>query len=569
MTTVSFYVILIFKGKYTQLYAYEGGIIMKAFKHRLTAFLTGAAMMCSLYSAPTVSAIGKVRSELPPASTLTEQAARVISAAAEPVFELNGLSKEIYCGYYVTVLGNTEQYEKLELDMEERAASGLVMAEDHLTLYVNSQTPAVVFLDTSENPELLDTVTFTVKSAPSEDFSAEVKLYGWRPEVRKKTEPKEAAGAVPSTTTTQNGNGGPPMGDTSDKAEQPTDPACTTTTTLAAGTTDGTKQQPTRPPSASQPENKPDYAELRFIQTPRRDYTVGSLFECTKYYVWLVEVFDDHFDYYDVSDYIYTTDHVYLDEVGQQTACFKTSYRTEYGSGMGLTLKLDINVLPIGGTGEAYTAGSEVTSAQQDPYYSPFFTDENGNTYNRGTNACCGYYLYIVRKGRTEFAVGEELDTTGLQVFLVEDRSWNDVYYDVTSELTITSNYDPNTPGEYEVSVFTEYAGKEGKAEKPVTYTVTVNPEMTTGPIQQTSLPWTDTTGETTQTTAVTTLLPGDVNCDGKVTVSDAILLARVVAEDQTAEVSKEGKLNADMNQNGAPDSDDIVMVLKVVAGIA
>lgn len=544
---------------------------MKAFKHRLTAVLIGAMMACSLYSAPTASAIGKVRSALPEASTLTEQAVGTVSAAGESTIEINSLSREIYCGYYISVLGNNDEYEKLELDVEERSASGLVMAEDHLTLYVNDKTPTAVFLDTSEAPELLDTVILTVKNAPTADFSAEVKVYGWRPEVRKKTEPKENAGVAPSTTTAVNGNSD---SQTSGKGEATetnsttfNDPAATTTSTLPAGTT--VFNQPTKPPSAVQPDKEPEYAELRFMQTPRTEYTVGSLFECTKYYVWLTEVFSDHIDYYDVSDYIYTTKRVSLDSNGTQTVCFKTSYRTESGSGMGLKLNLDINVLPIGGDADAnVTPGSEVTSAQQDPNYSPFFTDENGNTYNRGTNACCGYYLYIVRKGRTEFAVGEELDTTGLQVFLVEDRSWNDVYYDVTSQLTITSNYDPNTPGDYEVSLFTDYAAQEGKAEKPVTYTVTVTPAMTTGPIQETSLVWSDATNETTETTAAATLLLGDVNCDTKITVSDAILLARVVAEDQTADVSKQGLLNADMNQNGVPDSDDTVTVLKVVAGI-
>ncbi|MBR5370955.1 MAG: dockerin [Oscillospiraceae bacterium] len=61
---------------------------------------------------------------------------------------------------------------------------------------------------------------------------------------------------------------------------------------------------------------------------------------------------------------------------------------------------------------------------------------------------------------------------------------------------------------------------------------------------------------------------PGDVNCDGRVNVSDAILLARFVAEDKSATITDQGLRNADMNGNGAPDSDDTVMILKQLAGI-
>jgi hypothetical protein len=69
-------------------------------------------------------------------------------------------------------------------------------------------------------------------------------------------------------------------------------------------------------------------------------------------------------------------------------------------------------------------------------------------------------------------------------------------------------------------------------------------------------------------TTAPAELLLGDVNCDTKVTVSDAILLTRVNAEDKSAVVSEKGLRNADMNQNGKPDADDTVLILKKLAGL-
>ena len=58
----------------------------------------------------------------------------------------------------------------------------------------------------------------------------------------------------------------------------------------------------------------------------------------------------------------------------------------------------------------------------------------------------------------------------------------------------------------------------------------------------------------------------GDVNESGRVDVSDAVLLARFVAEDSEASISAVGKLNADTNKNGNPDSDDVVLILKFIA---
>ena len=58
----------------------------------------------------------------------------------------------------------------------------------------------------------------------------------------------------------------------------------------------------------------------------------------------------------------------------------------------------------------------------------------------------------------------------------------------------------------------------------------------------------------------------GDVNESGNVDISDAVLLARFVAEDAEANVTAIGKLNADVNKNGNPDSEDVVLILKYIA---
>lgn len=80
---------------------------------------------------------------------------------------------------------------------------------------------------------------------------------------------------------------------------------------------------------------------------------------------------------------------------------------------------------------------------------------------------------------------------------------------------------------------------------------------------------------ETTVTTASTASqsetapaasLAGDVNCSGQVDVSDAVLLARFVAEDSEAVVSAEGKANADCDGVSGISSDDVIHILRIIA---
>jgi hypothetical protein len=60
--------------------------------------------------------------------------------------------------------------------------------------------------------------------------------------------------------------------------------------------------------------------------------------------------------------------------------------------------------------------------------------------------------------------------------------------------------------------------------------------------------------------------LLGDVNLDKAVDVEDAVLLARYLAEDGDAVIDAQGKLNADMNASGAPDTDDTGLILRKIA---
>lgn len=61
-------------------------------------------------------------------------------------------------------------------------------------------------------------------------------------------------------------------------------------------------------------------------------------------------------------------------------------------------------------------------------------------------------------------------------------------------------------------------------------------------------------------------MLNGDVNCDCIVDVSDAVLAARFAAEDNTAMITAQGKINADMNSDGNITGDDVIAVLRKIA---
>ena len=59
---------------------------------------------------------------------------------------------------------------------------------------------------------------------------------------------------------------------------------------------------------------------------------------------------------------------------------------------------------------------------------------------------------------------------------------------------------------------------------------------------------------------------PLDVNCDDVVDVSDAVLLARFVAEDPEAVISAKGKERADTNGDGSVNGDDVIVILRKIA---
>lgn len=107
-----------------------------------------------------------------------------------------------------------------------------------------------------------------------------------------------------------------------------------------------------------------------------------------------------------------------------------------------------------------------------------------------------------------------------------------------------------------------------------------------TEPTQTTTKKISDTTTTTTVTTTVTTtqstvdnsattstqadnmVVWGDANLDNEVDVSDAVLLARLVALDSNAVITAQGKINGDVTGDNKLDSGDIIKILRAVAKI-
>lgn len=106
-------------------------------------------------------------------------------------------------------------------------------------------------------------------------------------------------------------------------------------------------------------------------------------------------------------------------------------------------------------------------------------------------------------------------------------------------------------------------------------------PVTTKGAVTTTSAPATTKTTTTTTTTttaptpvettkpqqsAITVSKRGDVTCDNKVDVSDAVLLARFLNNDSKATVTDQGIANADADKSGKVDIDDITKILEYIA---
>lgn len=98
-----------------------------------------------------------------------------------------------------------------------------------------------------------------------------------------------------------------------------------------------------------------------------------------------------------------------------------------------------------------------------------------------------------------------------------------------------------------------------------VNYTVFVK-EAAAVTTTVTTVTETETTVTTTATEAAAEILRGDVDCNKVCDVSDAVLLARLIAEDSAAVITTQGLRGADCNGDGNRTSEDVTRLLQYIA---
>lgn len=177
---------------------------------------------------------------------------------------------------------------------------------------------------------------------------------------------------------------------------------------------------------------------------------------------------------------------------------------------------------------------------------------------------CCPALTAVtVPENTAELAWGAFLNCEGLNSVTILNPACkiND------AECTISNHYDKNTEGfrfsgtisGYEGSTAQEYAQKHNYAfvslgKAPAPENLPPDPEVGSGDKDKQDP---DNTG-----------VPYDVNLDGDVSVSDAIIIARIVAEDQTLQTTAAMISAADVNKNGHITADDTILLLREIAGM-
>ena len=100
-----------------------------------------------------------------------------------------------------------------------------------------------------------------------------------------------------------------------------------------------------------------------------------------------------------------------------------------------------------------------------------------------------------------------------------------------------------------------------------ITTTTTTSAETTTTTSAETTATTTTTTAtETTVSGVIGEVRLGDVNCSGEVDVIDAVLLARFVAGDPTADLNAASRVNADVDGDGVITASDLTRLIRILA---
>lgn len=142
------------------------------------------------------------------------------------------------------------------------------------------------------------------------------------------------------------------------------------------------------------------------------------------------------------------------------------------------------------------------------------------------------------------------------------------------SETTATVSETTATVSETTATI-SETTATVSETTATVSETTTTVPETTVtssaAETETTTFTVSETTEAVTTTTTAEPVLPvlrGDVDVNGRVNISDAILLAQFNAEIAGTSISRQGLVNADCNEDGSVNTDDATWILETLAGL-
>ena len=134
----------------------------------------------------------------------------------------------------------------------------------------------------------------------------------------------------------------------------------------------------------------------------------------------------------------------------------------------------------------------------------------------------------------------------------------------------VQSEYAETTSAKDKISFFLDDVKLESEAVETTAATTTVTTTLaetttTTAPVT-TTITTTSSEEAKSTTSVIEATKKGDVDCNGSVDVSDAVLLARFVAEDSGVTIMATGRKNADIDSESGLQTGDVIMILKAIA---
>ena len=196
-------------------------------------------------------------------------------------------------------------------------------------------------------------------------------------------------------------------------------------------------------------------------------------------------------------------------------------------------------------------------------------SEENMVIENAGWLYFCPWYGdHLMSSQYNDAAQLKKMYTSDYCITL--DELPKDLYGNEEPGTTVTTDATTDTTAETTVETTVSTADTEESTETTVSETTEAVETTVESSATETSA---DTTATTASETTVTTkgaveaaTLYGDINLDGRVDITDAVLLNKAAAN--TVSLSAQQQANADCDESGEVDSNDAVVLLKFLVSI-